>query len=72
MKQRSEEVKTSDVKKAYWNTIEANIKLQDENKVLNARIIKLNKVINELLEKIMNLEMEIEKYESSNIQGKVR
>lgn len=72
MKQRSEEVKTSDVKKAYWNTIEANIKLQDENKVLNARIIKLNKVINELLEKIMKLELEVEKYESSNIQGKIR
>lgn len=56
--------------------IEANIKLQDENnvlkddkKILNLKIEEKDKVINELLSKIAQLEYEVERLESTISQA---
>ena len=72
MIKHSEKVEISDIKKSYWNAIDANVMLQDENKDLKAKIFRLEKVINKLLERISKLEMEIEEYESNNIQRKTK
>lgn len=72
MIKHSEKVEISDIKKSYWNAIDANVMLQDENKDLKAKIFRLEKVINRLLERISKLEMEIEEYESNNIQRKTK
>lgn len=72
MRSKNEEILVSDIRKSYWNAIDANVKFQDENKELKAKICRLEKVINRLLERIAFLEMEIEEYESENLQRKTR
>lgn len=69
---RNEKVEESNVKKAYWRIVDANTQLQDENKYLKERVERQEKVINKLLSRIATLEWEIEKYESNDIQRKIK
>ena len=72
MMRNKESVMQSDIRKSYWNVIEANTKLLDENNYLKVRNKKLEKIINKLLERISNLEYEIEKYEGYDLQRKTK
>ena len=72
MMRNKESVLESDVRKSYWNAIEANTRFQDENNYLKSRVKSLEKVINKLLERIASLELELEKYESYDIQRKTK
>ena len=72
MMRNKESVLESDVRKSYWNAIEANTRFQDENNYLKSRVKSLEKVINKLLERIASLELELEKYEGYDLQRKVK
>ena len=67
-----ESVLESDIRKSYWNVIEANTRFQDENNYLKERVKKLEKVINKLLERNASLELELEKYEGYDLQRKIK
>lgn len=72
MRSKDEEVLISDIRKSYWNAIDANTRFQDENNYLKERVKKLEKVINKLLERISSLELELEKYEGYDLQRKIK